>query len=276
MNLRLLFSDNGTITDYSKNVHDYGKTSQAVSFKPSEDAFYLGAYWPFNSKFFKFTTAFLSSLVPVKVEYWTGSSGWKEAVEVIDETDGLTSSGFISWNPDKDFGWMRDDTDMVADLTTVVIYDLFWMKMTLDASITADVTASLSYVGELFSDDRVLAYEYPDLVRAQTLSSFKIGKTDWEEQHILATKIILDELRAKKVITFKEQILDRREFELASVSKCAEIIYSSFGLDFADYKDKAYLEYKKRMNKDIFNVDKNQTAQVNPQTLSSRQGYFTR
>lgn len=271
MMTKVLFSDNGVLEDISVKMSDYNQGNQSLTIKASEDYLYIGAYYPFNSKFFKMKTVATVASVP-SIEYWTGSNGWKSAVEVIDETSGFKNNGFVSLVPNRDNGWTRDDTSMISELKTKVIYDLFWLRI----KFSVDTVIDLEWIGEIFSNDYDLGGEFPDLLRAQTLDSFKTGKTDWEEQHIIAARVIVDDLKAKKIINFKEQILDRKELTLASVQKCAAIIYSSFGDDYADQRKDAELEYQKRLKKDIFNIDTEESAIVTPQSQTFRQGYLVR
>lgn len=271
MMTRVLFSDNGTIFDLSSTLDDYKNGSSELEVVASEDAIYIGAYHPFNSKFFKVKTAPTLSMEPT-VKYWTGSNGWKDAVEVIDETNGLKTSGHITWTPNKDHGWTREDTTKITELSSKTIYDLFWLKITF----SIDETVELSWIGELFSSDDDLGAEFPDLLRTQTLDSFETGKTNWEHQHVIAGKLLIDDLMSKKIINFKEQLLNRKEFTLASVQKCASIIYSSFGDDYIDNKKECDIEYKKRINKDIFNLDKQESAQVTVSSIVERQMRLTR
>lgn len=277
---RVLFSDNGVLSDISTELDDYKNGSKSLSIVAAEDAIYIGAYYPFNAKFFKIDSrndvvgppaVVYSPMIPV-IKYWSGSNGWKSAVEVIDETNGLKQSGFISWTPNKDFSWSREDSNDVAELSSKTIYDLFWIKLTF----SVDGTVNFKWVGEMFSNDSHLGAEFPDLLRSQTLTSFESGKTDWEHQHVIAAKVIIDDLKTKKIISHKEQILDRREFTLAAVQKCASIIYSSFGDDYIDNKKACDAEYAKRINKDIFNVDKEETAIPTTMTIAQRQWRFTR
>lgn len=271
MMTRVLFSDNGVLTDLSVKMSDYNQGNQLLTITAAEDYIYIGAYYPFNAKFFKMKTVATIVSSPT-IEYWTGGNGWKSSVEVIDETNGFKNNGFVTMVPNKDFGWTREDTNKITALYSKVIYDLFWMRI----KFSADTVIDLEWIGELFSNDYDLGAEFPDLLRTQTLDSFKTGKTDWEEQHVIAAKVIIDDMKARKIINFKEQILDRKELTLAAVQKCAALIYSSFGDDYADQKKESELEYQKRLKKDIFNIDTAESATITPNTQTFRQGYLVR
>lgn len=268
---RIIFSDNGSLTDLSTKLDLYNTNTNEITIKASEDCILIGAYYPFNSKYIKTKAAATFATSPT-IQYWTGSNGWTDCVEIIDETNGFMNSGFLSFVPNKDNSWSREDSSEIADLLGKVIYDLFWVKITF----SVDSKINLSWIGELFSNDSDLGAEFPDLMRSQTLDSFSTGKTSWEEQHVIAGKILIDDLKSRKIISYKEQILDRKEFTLASVQKCASIIYSSFGDDFIDNKKECDIEYNKRLSKDIYNIDKTETAIVSTYTLEARQGRLTR
>lgn len=282
MMTRILYSDNGVLTDLSSKLDDYNSGSETLTINAAQDAIFIGAYYPFNSKFFKITDrvddpdALPAPIVydPMNptIEYWTGSNGWESAVEIIDETNGFKNSGFLSFVPNKNNSWSREDSTEIPELLGKTIYDLFWMKLTF----SDDGDLELKWIGELFSNDNDLGSEFPDLLRSQTLDSFKTGKTSWEEQHIIAAKVLVDDLKSRKIISFKEQILDRKEFTLASVQKCASLIYNSFGDDFLEQKKECENEYSKRIKKDVYNVDKNETAVVDVKNLTARQGMFYR
>ena len=271
MMTRIIFSKAGVLSDLSTTLDDYKAGSSALTVVAADDFLLIGAYYPFNSKYFKLGVVASAITVP-SVQYWTGSNGWEDAVEVIDETNGMKNSGFISWTPNKDNSWCRDDSDEITELTGKTIYDLFWIKM----KFSVNATMTLDWVGELFSNDTDLGAEFPDLLRTQTLDSFETGKTTWEHQHVIAAKVLIDDLKSKKIISHKEQILDRKEFTLPCVQKCASIIYSSFGDDFIDNKKECDIEYAKRINKDIFNIDRTETALPNPIDMTMRQGRLYR
>jgi hypothetical protein len=196
----------------------------------------------------------------------------------VDETKGFTQSGFIYFVPDKDTGWAQestnDDGSVVTGLTTVKIHDLYWLRIKSSANWSANTI--LSWVGQKFSDDDDLRSELPDLVRSAMLTSFEAGKTTWEEQHVKAAEIIAQDLVTSNIIDFKEQILIKEEFMLASVQKVAELIYSSFGDDYAVRRENARVEYGKRMNKSIYRVDKNANAILSSAEESARQGFLGR
>ncbi len=260
MDRRFLYSDNGTISDYSVDLQNYFSGSQSFTFVADEDYFYIGARLPFNHLFFKVDTANGNASV-MRVAYWDSGS-WRPAVEVIDETASsgvsLAQDGFVTWTPNKDYSFGREDTEDITALSSVYIYNLYWVRIGFSADLSA--STALSWCGQKFSDDNDLGSEYSDLTRSAVLTAFESGKTTWEEQHIRAAEVLVQDLIGKGLIIEKEQILERRDFRLAAVSKCAEIIYGGLGDDYKDDRNDARKEYDFRISQILPHTDKNRNA----------------
>ena len=274
MNNRIIYSNNGVLEDCSVALNNYAAGAKALTFVAAEDAIYIGSRLPFNHIYFKLSTPSLTAST-MSVRYYDGTT-WVNTVEVIDETEGFTKSGFVQFTPDRQSGWAMRSTnyagESVTGLTSVVIYDLYWLKITF----ASNFTATISWVGNLFSDDSDLGVEYPDLVRPSTIANYKTGKTNWEEQHVRAAALLIDDLINKNVILGAGQILDWREFTNASIHKVAEFAFNAFGDDYVEQVISARKEYNERLSKRIYRVDRNndaiETASEHHQTL----GYFTR
>lgn len=275
---RILFSNNGSITDLTPDLNNYHLGNFVLDdFAFAEDYIYIGNIAPFNHFYLKMATANTENL-SIDVQYWSGSQ-WRSVVEVIDETSGLTESGFITFVPDRDHAWIMSDTNgtgqTITGLSNVTIYDKYWIRLVLSAN--PSVTTSLSWIGQKFSTDEDLGSEYPELLSTNVKTSFEAGKVDWEEQHVRAAEIIVAELIKAKVIFSKNQILERHTFMLPSVSKVAEMAYMNFGDDFSDQAQTARAEFKSRIQKGIYDVDSNSDAELDTfETHSSQQGFMSR
>jgi len=274
---RVLYSDDGTITDITNQMSNYHSDTYTFSgFVASEDYIYVGNVAPFNHFYLKMDTASVASTT-MTVEYWSGND-WREMVEINDETNGLTGNGFITFVPDRNYSWVDADTNgqgqQITGLTSLTIYDKYWIRISFNNDLTADCV--ISWIGQKFSNDNDLGSEFPDLVRSSVLTAFESGKTDWEEQHVRAAEIIVNELITKKVIFAKGQILERNSFMLSSVSKVAELIFNSFGDDYIDQKKDARNEFEKRIDKCIYDVDSNLDGELTDNEMSNRQGFMTR
>lgn len=278
---RVIFSDNGTLVDFSVNLDKFRTGTSTFNYTTSQDALYLGSRFPFNHRWFEVDTVNDQS-ADITIQYWDGKE-FVNTVEVIDETSlsgvPFAQSGFITWTPDEDTSWSRDHTadaggEQVTGLGDVTIYDLYWIKITYSATLNA--STAFKWVGNIFSDDDDLVVEYPDLLKSAVLTSFEAGKTDWKEQHIRAASIVITDMISKGIIDSGDQILERRVFKDIAVSKTAELIFNSFGDDFIDNRNDARIEYNKRLSKDIFLVDRNNDGKISIGEEKIRQGVLSR
>lgn len=273
---RIFYSDNGTLSDLSDTLGDYKAGAITLDINPSQDYLYIGNVAPFNHFFVKMGNPVNNEVGFIKVEYWTGT-GWVEAIETIDLTQGFTHSSYISFVPDKNSNWVRQDTHEasgIIGLTSIKIYDYYWARLKFTGGFKDHL--ELKWFGQKFSDDNDLGAEYPDLVRSATKSAFETGKADYEEQAIRAGEVIVQDLIKHNIIWSKNQVLDREEFKLASVCKTAEIIYNAFGDDYLDQKQQSRQEYDSRFKKIIFSVDRNEDGQLSVGEMQSRMGFVTR
>jgi len=257
---RVLFSDNGTLIDFTSAVNNYASGSKNFNYTTSQDALYIGSKMAFNHIYFKLGVVSAVSAT-MTVEYWNGNS-WEPVVELIDETVGLTQSGMIKFFPNKQAGWQmastNSDGSTVTGLTSVKIYDQFWLKITFNATLTSGTY--LDWVGNIFSNDDDLSSEFPDFAKQSVKTSFKPGKQDWEEQHVKAANILAQDLIDKGIIYETGQILNSEDYRESSVMKVAEIIFRALGDDFTDQRQQAREEYQHRLAKRLHAVDTNADA----------------
>ena len=254
---RVLHDDNGTFNDISQYVNNIFSETVAIPLVSAEDKLYIGSELPFNHRYFDVSTANTQASTVSKVEQWDGNS-WEEAVDVVDETsDGTNAfaqSGRISWTLERNKSWSKEDTtEDITDMTSLKIYKFYWARITFTGSF--DATTALNYVGFNFADDNDLAGLYPDLVLSSTIGAFKSGKTDWDEQHLLAAEEIIRYLMKNRRIWSGNQILNWEQFNMAAIHKVAEIILASFGKDFEDRRQLAMSKYLQAINMGVMELD---------------------
>lgn len=252
---RVLFSDNGTISDLSINLNNFREGSETVDFVSAEDYIYVGSFLPFNHKHFDLSTVNDQASV-VSVSIWDGAQ-WRAAVDVIDRTAvsgvSLAQDGIISWSPDPDLsGWNREEKSTnVTGLSGTKIFNFYWARFGWSADWKA--TTAIDFIGNKFSSDTDLYDEYPDLNNSSLKDSFESGKTDWEEQNYIAANKVIFELKKDRTIITPDQLMDWEIFQRASVHAAAMIIY--WGLGIYEKHDKAKLKFQELMEPGYFNVD---------------------
>jgi hypothetical protein len=276
---RVIFSDNATLIDHTLNLLNYHSGVGLVDYVATEDYLYLGSNFAFNSFLVKMDTV-NTQATTMSIDYWSGSSGWKSVVEIKDETSGLTSDGYVTFVPDKNWGWNRDDTvnsagvEEVTGLGNVTIYDQYWIRVSF--SVTMDVTTDIAWIGHLFCEDDDIYSEYPIFDDSTLKAQYETGKTTWEEQRVRASDLIVDDLISRGILLTSDQILERRKLMKVCVSKTAELIYKALGDDYNDDRKKAKAEYSERIKQGNFFIDKNNNARVDKKETAVRASILVR
>lgn len=268
---RIFFDNNGTLSDFSTELENYHNGTALIDYTLSQDAIYIGSELPLNSLFLDVSSVNSIAAAPT-LSYWDGQQ-WREMVEVIDETAtngvALAKSGHLTWTTDKQYGWTaedtvkQDDTEQITGLGSVTVYDLYWLKITYSASVTN--TTELSFVGPKFCEQADLKGEYAMLGNSTFISNYESGKTTFDREIVLASRIIIEDLIDMAVIQNGDQLLDRRKLRYACVSKVAEIVFNNLGDDYENDTKKAKSEYKQRISKKNYKADFNANARLDEQ-----------
>ena len=264
------------LKDLTRDLEKY-KTGSASIDLAIGDYLYIGSDAPFNHLYFKLGSTVNLNTSNFNIELWDGNE-WQSVVEIIDDTNGFSESGYFEFVPDRDEQWRAESTNdngqSVDGLESVVVYDLWWARISTDADITSGT--EIRWAGHLFSDDDDLFSEYPVFRASDLLDCFESGKTDWEEQHVKAAEVIIKDLKDGEIIDFGTQILDRNVYRLASVAQVARIIYNSLGDDYVDDASRAASLYKNRKSLKKHKVDRNQNAILDRNEKSIPQGFMRR
>lgn len=276
MNKRIIFSDNGTLSDFSVELDKYKSGTKVMPFVAADDYLFIGSRLPFNHFYFKLSVL---NILPssMSIDYWS-TNGWNSMVELTDETAGLTASGYVTFTPDEEAPWTMANTNgsgqTITGLETVTIYNMFWLRISFSADLS--LTTALQWIGNIFSNDDDLYAEFPDFSKADNLTSFQSGKTDWQEQAVVAANVIIQDLIDDRIIDDGSQILIKEDFRLPSVAKVAEIIFRAFGDDYIDDRKEVREEYKQRMKKRVPRIDKNKNGKEEVFERSSTSGWLSR
>ena len=143
-----------------------------------------------------------------KIQYWDGSD-WVEVSNGVDETNGLTRSGFISWDE-------ADSGEKEINGTT-----LQWLRLQTDHM---KAIGEVKGVNLVFSTDRDLIEDNPDV-----LDYLKEEENSFIGRHQAARKFILQELKVRGVSDIDEwDIADFIAVKQASKSYVLHLIYPYF------------------------------------------------
>ena len=263
---RILWNDSGTLRDLTIDLNDFRNNEQVFSYSTG-DYLYIGSEAPFSFRYFDLGVL-NTAPAEITVEYWRGNDTWHPAVDVLDETEGFTKSGYISWKTDRNSdSWTREqDSFDVTGLTGTVIYNMFWLRISFDVDL--DVTTEIDTINFKFSDDDQLYGRYPDLNNQLIKDNFERGfpsgtKTDWNEQHYIAAEAIVRDIKKKNYAFSGDQIIDFELFEEAGQHKAAELIYGAMGGEGYEMNRKRAREYyNDAMNQGFMRLDQNMNARL--------------
>jgi hypothetical protein len=274
--MRVFFKEGTSLIEITEQINRYRTDTYLMSLSTS-DAIYIAADFPLNNFFVKTGPVTNTNESSIIIDYWS-SQGWVPVVHKNDYTEAFSKSGYIEFTPDIDTAWQRENTNSsgqsIDGLENISVYGMYWIRLTVSSDLSDEV--ELEYIGHKFSDDFDLYSEFPVFNDPEFLTGFETAKQSWEEQHIRAADLIIQDLKRKGIILGAEQILDRSILSPASVSKVAELIYNAFGRDYKDNRDDARKEYNTRMDLSQFVVDTNNNAIKEIRDIESRQGWVSR
>lgn len=250
----LIALDGGGVSDISALVEDLDAQTAEVSVS-DELPIFIGSQLPFGHKYFQFAEGSGLEVAAPTVEIWNGTE-FKAAVDVFDGTLAFSQSGKIQFEPDRKrnpWKWEQSSRSVEGLELGPDIYGMFWARITAPEAMEF----TLSYVGQKFMEQDYLFQIYPDLNKSGLMAAFKQGKTDWEEQIVLASQLIADDLRQRKIVVRRDQIMDTTILKNACRHKTAELIYMGLGNGNIDNRILAAKAYKSEISKDFFEIDLN-------------------
>lgn len=273
--MRVFFKDS-VITEITNKVNRYKSGTYDLTIVPG-NYIYIATDFPLSHLYVKLGAIVNAVSANMSIQYWSGKA-WSNAVNINDYSESFSQSGFIEFTPDRRASWDMDDTNggnnQVTGLETITVYDQYWTRISFSASLTTNI--AIEYIGSMFSNDDDLYAEYPLFNDSNFLECFENGKTTWEEQHVKAADLIVQELIRKNIIIGSEQILDRNILMPAAVCKVAEIIFNAFGKDYVDQLQRCKEEFKNRIDLSKFVVDINNNAIKDAKENEATQGWLSR
>lgn len=262
--IAILVREGSAITNITHLVDNYHAVGFTKDISPTTEI-YLGSLEPFNNFYIDIEEATANgNTANLSVEYWEGRQ-FQTAAQVFDQTEEdnatFAKSGFISFTPDALRGWVRADSKQVPELSDQIYYGLYWARLTFGAELT--LGTKIKYLSYLFCTDQELYGEFPKFNTVDWLDAWGEDKVDWLEQRIIASKLLIGELKSIGKISDKGQILDRQSLRDACVQMTAHIIYNSSGINYEQQATDCYRRAMQRVRLPSVKVDKNKDAIYN-------------
>ena len=137
-----------------------------------------------------------------------------------------------------------------------------------------DVGTDIKWIMYKFASDESLYSEYPIFNSTSLKTAYESGKTTWEEQIVVASRLVIEELTRRGIIESGNQLLDYKKLESPVIPKVAELIFNGLGDDYENDRLKARDIFKERSGNKVFNIDLNNNATLDNRELGVRSGYF--
>lgn len=248
--LTIKYDDNGSFTDYSQDMQDFTRDTNAINLVSAEDSLYIGYYKPINKFYIDLNTP-NSNSNELTIKYYNGSA-FADVAGQLDETKGFTRSGFVQWT--------REQTDQAK--TTIDGSEMYWYQVTASAD---HADAVYNAIGILFADDKDLSEQIPEINDAAHLA----GKSSHVLAHVSAKKWIIQDLRNRNYGKRDEDgefqditawdLLQIEQINQAAVFKALSIIFFNFSdepNDIYEKKSKSYAsDYKIAMELSVLRLD---------------------
>ncbi len=178
----IFHDDDSSFVDMSLNMLSYSGDETTVELIAADDALYFGLYKPVSAMYIEMGTANTNAATFTVQYYSTTTSDFASVVGLVDETKGMTRSGFIHFNNPND----HDSTPWVSSTINSTVK--YWIKITS----SADFSANTSILGwnMVFSDDNDIARVYPNVINYKDSSA-----SSWILAHEQARYDIIQTLR---------------------------------------------------------------------------------
>lgn len=274
---RVIWRSGSSLIDLSQQMNNYLSGTSVLDLKASSDALYLGSDLPFNHRWFNIDVPNQNASRIQSIQIWNGST-WMNTVDLMDDTVlmGATfaKSGYVAFVPDRlASAWSRQyTTETMADLSTLKIYNLYWIKITFSADLSA--LTELSYIGHRFANDVELRLEYPELFNPDLMTA--LGVANWNQQHAVTAEYVIRDLMRDQAIYSSNQLLDWEIFKSAGVHRAAAMIYYSLGPAYNEHYNRAIAAYKQSLDLKFLRIDQSGDATLDSQDLRATTTWLSR
>jgi hypothetical protein len=245
----------GSFTDYS--LENFDETQTIPTALTTTEYIYIAQKMPFNMIFVHLDTA-NTNAASLDIEYWDGTT-WRNAIDILDgtKTAGVTlaKSGAIQFSIDDQYNWQEiprtSDTNSPTPLQTLKIYNCYWLRITVSANLSAGT--DIKELGYAFTTSTEL--NNYDVEVNGFFSAFETGKTDWIEEIMIASKLLVLDLRRLGLIVHAGQIIQLDDVYVPCTYKTLQLIYENLGPNYNEKRARVQKQYEMALNLKRFTFD---------------------
>lgn len=261
--LRVLKESGGTFTDLSLDNQEEAKT--LTPNLAGTDYLYIAQYFPFNNLYFRMGSTVNSIVDSITIQYYDGTQ-WRDMVDQLDASAvsgaPLARTGVLQFSPSRDYGWMRvsdtSDSNAPTELQTLTIYECYWLRIKFDGGITNGT--EIEEISYAFTDTQEL--NNIDIEINNFYNAFATGKSDWIDEILTASKMLVIDLKRQGLVMDKGAILRFDDVFMACTYKTLELIYMNLGPSYVDKRNDIRALYDQALNIKRFTFDKDEDGFV--------------
>ena len=236
----------------TRTILDSVETTQQTR-TPSKDAllfeltssskFYVGYQNPFSTRYFHFKTLNTTTRT-ITVKYWDGTQ-YSEVEDLLDQTNGFTSNGFISW--------LNQNNWREYAQSPITNQSLYWVEITIDDAL--DPGTELQSGLDLYCDEDFVRGYYPEIISDSRYHP--PGRDDFLEQLKAARDLVVLRLKQDGLIRNAGQIIDINEVAVAAAHAFVWVVLNPIAKDEGEkeMRDDAYKNFIKELNRVKIDID---------------------
>jgi len=269
---RVFKETGGSFTDLSLDNQEEGVT--LIPAITAADTLYFAQYFPVNNMYFHMGSTANATGGDITIEYWDGTN-WRSAVDILDATKVsgavLGRSGIIQWSPYIDYSWRpvndTEDSNSPDELNSLRIYNSYWYRATFPSGL--DAGTEIKEITYTFTNDSIL--DDIDIEINEFLTSFDSSgsKTDWIDQIITASKMLMTDLKRRGLVMNRGQILRFDDVVMPATYRTLDLIYQNLGPSYMKRRQELRVLYEEALDIERFTLDKDGNAFVSQGELSS-------
>ena len=204
----------------------------------------LGQRYPFNNFFVSVVDEGQEiETTGITIDYWDGEE-WVAAVDVLDFTRNFSRSGVVQFQLAKLKNWqqIQDTSDdsaelMPPELEGKNISDCYWVRINNDG-----IDRKINFISYAFTTTSKV--NSVDVEAKNYFETFAAGKTDWFDEIVTASEMMISEMVSSGLLKYPGQIILLDGFYLPCAWRTLAHIYQNMGKGYDDKKASAFTAYQ--------------------------------
>jgi hypothetical protein len=214
------------------------------------------------------------------IDYWDGTE-WQAAVDLLDSSNGLHETAMLQFSLNNKYGWHEvgetddDSTNCPDEFVGLFINDCYWLRISFDP--TADVPNPLTKIKKI-----CYAFTTTDVVNSIDVEgpsyydAILEGKTNWVNEIITASEMMVSDLKRIGFIKSEGQIIEFDEIYLACAYKTLMHIYFQLGKAYATQMAIMSNKYEKALSSKALTFDNDQDGKISRREIASTETRMVR